>query len=310
MKVLYVCSAARCGSTLTDMFLGGHPQATSLGEVNFLAKAIRVGERCSCGALVRDCPDWQAVFKRLAPWGFDPQQPYRFRLWDAVAWTYVDQAHQTRGFLAGVRMRKSWMALRDLLPEGVRSHCPVPPAYEQALVNKMRLYEAVAAAWDKEVVIDSSKNVREAVELYRRDPDTVRILLVTRDGRGVYLSRRSSGRDREESVRGWLSYYGRALALLEKHVPAEARMQLKYEDIASAPRRAGETLCDFVGLRFQESMLQLDGAVRHMVNGNATRFAPGKGIKLDERWRQDLQPAELSYFDGRGGRMNAALGYR
>lgn len=310
MMVLYVCSAARCGSTLTDMFLGGHSRITSLGEVNFLAKAIRVGERCSCGPLVRDCPHWQAVFGRLERWGFNAQQPYGFRLWDAVAWTYVDQAHQTRSFLAAVRMRKSWMAVRDALPAPLRARCPVPPAYAEALANKMRLYEAVAAAWDKDVVIDSSKNVREAVELYRRHPDTVRILLVTRDGRGVYLSRRTSGRDPEESVRAWLSYYGRALALLERHVPPDARMQLKYEDIAGAPRHAGEALCRFVGLEFQESMLQLDSVVRHMVNGNATRFAPGKGIRLDERWRQDLAPGELSYFDGRGGRMNAALGYR
>lgn len=310
MNVLYVCSAARCGSTLTDMFLGGHPRATSLGESNFLAKAIRVGEKCSCGAPLRECEHWQAVYRRLERWGFSVQQPYGFRLWDAVAWTYIDKEHQTKPFLAAVRMRKSWMAARDFVPAGARSLVPVPPAYREALVNKMRLYEAVADAWDKDVVIDSSKNVREAVELYQRNPGTVRILLVTRDGRGVYLSRRSSGRDPEESVRAWLSYYGRALPLLERHVPAEARMQLKYEDIASNPRRAGERLCDFIGLDFQESMLRLDGVTRHMVNGNATRFAPNKGIALDERWRKDLQPAELSYFNGRGGHMNAALGYR
>ncbi|WP_157268370.1 sulfotransferase [Azohydromonas aeria] len=310
MKVLYVCSAARCGSTLTDMFLGGHPRATSLGESNFLAKAIRVGERCSCGALVRDCPDWRAVYQRLAAWGFDVDDPYRFKLWDAVAWTYIDQAHQTRAFLAEVKLRKGWMALRDRLPAPLRERAPLPAAHRRALANKMRLYEAVAAAWDKDVVVDSSKNVREAVELHRRDPDTVRILLVTRDGRGVYLSRRSSGRDREESVRGWLTYYDRALALLRAHVPQRAWMQLKYEDIAGDPQRAGRTLCDFVGLGFEPSMLQLDATVRHMVNGNATRFAPGKGIALDERWKRDLDPGELSWFNGRGAHMNAALGYR
>jgi hypothetical protein len=309
MKVLYVCSAARCGSTLTDMFLGGHPKAASLGESNFLAKAIRLGEKCSCGALVRDCGHWQPVYERLAHWGFDLQRPYRFRLWDAVAWTNVDREYQTRGFLAGVRVRGTWMSLRDLVPTSLRNLCPIPPAYNEALVNKVRLYEAVSAAWDKELIVDSSKNVREAVELFRRDPESVRILLLTRDGRGVYLSRRSSGRDREESVRGWLAYYTRALDLLERHVPPQARMQLKYEDIAGDPKRAGETLCRFIGLEFQATMLKLDSVVRHMVNGNATRFAPGKGIALDERWRRDLQPGELTYFDGRGGRMNAVLGY-
>jgi hypothetical protein len=292
------------------MFLGGHPKAASLGEANFLAKVIRLGEKCSCGELVRDCGHWQAVYERLAPWGFDVQRPYRFRLWDAVAWNNVDSEYQTRGFLAGVRARGAWMSLRDLVPTSLRNLCPIPPAYDEALVNKIRLYEAVAAAWGKELIVDSSKNVREAVELFRRCPESVRILLLTRDGRGVYLSRRSSGRDREESVRGWLTYYTRALDLLEKHVPPEARVQLKYEDVAGDAQRAGETLCRFVGLEFQATMLKLDSAVRHMVNGNDTRFAAKRGIALDERWRRDLQPGELSYFDGRGGRMNAVLGYR
>lgn len=309
MKVLYVCSAARCGSTLTDMFLGGHPRAASLGEANFLAKVIRLGERCSCGELVRDCGHWHAVYDRLAPWGFELQRPYRYRLWDAVAWGNVDKEYQNRGFLARTRARGAWMSLRDLAPASLRNACPIPPAYDEALANKLRLYEAVAAAWDKELIVDSSKNVREAVELFRRRPDAVRILLLTRDGRGVYLSRRSSGRDREESVNGWLAYYTRALALLERHVPVRARMQLKYEDVAQDPKRMGEALCRFIGLDFQDSMLKLDHVVRHMVNGNNTRFRPGKGISLDERWRRDLQPGELAYFEGRGGPMNAALGY-
>jgi hypothetical protein len=309
MKVLYVCSAARCGSTLTDMFLGGHPQAASLGEANFLAKVIRLGEKCSCGALVRDCPQWQAVYGRLARWGFDVQRPYRYRLWDAVAWGTIDQEHQTRGFLAAVRARGAWMALRDRVPVSLRNAVPIPPSYDEALGNKVRLYEAVADAWGKQWIVDSSKNVREAVELFHRHPGSVRILLLTRDGRGVYLSRRSSGRDRDESIKGWLSYYTRALELLDKHVPPEARMQLKYEDVAGDPQNAGEALCRFIGLEFQPSMLKLDGVVRHMVNGNDTRFAPGKGIALDERWRRELQPGELTYFNGRGGRMNAVLGY-
>jgi hypothetical protein len=278
--------------------------------VNFLAKAIRLGEQCSCGALVRDCGHWQAVYERLAPSGFDLRSPYRFRLWDAVAWNNVDKEYQTRGFLAGVRARGAWMSLRDLLPTSLRARCPIPPAYDEALANKMRLYEAVSASWDKELIVDSSKHVREAVELFRRSPAAVRILLLMRDWRGVYLSRRSSGRDREESVRGWLTYYTRALDLLHEHVPPEARMQLKYEDVASDPKHAGQTLCRFVGLEFQDSMLKLDSVVRHMVNGNDTRFRPGKGISLDERWRRDLQPEELAYFNARGGRMNAALGYQ
>lgn len=37
--VIYVCAAAHSGSTLSDMFLGGHSQIASLGELSFLGKA-------------------------------------------------------------------------------------------------------------------------------------------------------------------------------------------------------------------------------------------------------------------------------
>ena len=47
--VLYICSAARSGSTLTDMFIGGHSQTASLGEINLLGNAISLNAECSCG---------------------------------------------------------------------------------------------------------------------------------------------------------------------------------------------------------------------------------------------------------------------
>jgi hypothetical protein len=36
--VIYVCAAARSGSTLSDMFLGGHSRISSLGELSFRGK--------------------------------------------------------------------------------------------------------------------------------------------------------------------------------------------------------------------------------------------------------------------------------
>ena len=92
-RVLYICSAARCGSTLTDMFIGGHSQATSLGEINFLERAIGLNEECSCGEKLRNCPQWNKIFNniRLSRNKKKKKNPNAFKLWDILAYNKIDQ---------------------------------------------------------------------------------------------------------------------------------------------------------------------------------------------------------------------------
>ena len=159
------------------------------------------------------------------------------------------------------------------------------------------------------VMIDSSKDSREAVELYRLAPDRVKIVLLTRDGRGVFLSSRSSNISQSESLAGWIKYHRRALPLLEKQIAPGDLLTLRYEDFATNPEKAGRRLCEFAGLDFEAGMLDLAATTRHIVNGNDTRFAVGKGIRLDERWRDALAGDDLAYFNKYGSKMNERLGY-
>lgn len=311
-RILYICSAARCGSTLTDMFVGGHSHAASLGEINFLGKAISLDAKCSCGDNLRTCMQWRKVFDViLSAQGIDLiKNPYAFRLWDSLAAVGIDHRHQTLAYRAAVTFRKAWMEGRNHLSDGLRERFPIPPVLLKALHNKIDLYRAISRCWGKSVIVDSSKNFREAVELHQRWPDLVKVLLLTRDGRGVYLSRRSSGLSQSESVNGWLRYYRRAVPLLESHIAPSNLLKIRYEDLASDPEGTGRILCDFVGIPFESGMLDLAQATRHLVDGNNTRFAPGKGIRLDERWRTELYGAELDFFKRNGCDMNCRLGYR
>lgn len=309
--VVYVCSSARCGSTVTDMFLGGHPRIASLGESNFLGKAVQLGQACTCGATVRECLRWNAVFDAiLADSGVDLRQdPYGWPLWNARARVIVDHERQGLVFNAAFRLRKSWLLARARLPQPLRSALPLPPLLSTAVKNKLRLYQVVASAWGRSVVVDSSKNPFEAIELARRWPDRILVVLLTRDGRGVFLSKRSSGFARGESVSPWQTYYRRVLPLLQRDLPAANLARWRYEDIASDPEAFARSLCQKVGLDYDPAMMDLASGDRHMVGGNETRFAPGRGIRLDERWRRELQGDELDYFMRHGGRLNERLGY-
>lgn len=306
-RAVYICSSGRSGSTLIDMFLGGHSRAASLGEVNHLGKAVALRQTCACGAGVRDCGHWNQVFDDLASrTGCDfKKHPYSFRLWDALAGIVIDRNHQTPSYTGRVYLRKAWLDLRHL----TGNRLPLLPSQEAALRNKIMLFESIARQWGKQVMIDSSKDSREAVELYRRVPGRVKIVLLTRDGRGVFLSGRNSNKSQSESLSGWLRYYRRALPLLQENIAPSDLLTLRYEDFATDPEKEGRRLCAFAGLDFEPSMLDLAATTRHIVNGNDTRFAPGKGIRLDEKWRSALVGDDLAYFNKYGSGMNKRQGY-
>lgn len=310
-QVCYICSAARSGSTLTDMFLGGHPDVASLGELNFLSKAVSVEELCSCGAKVCECDAWRRVIDRISrERGIDfLDTPYAFRLWDMKAYNNIDHKHQTRMMLAQIRMNSLWMYLREAFPSPFRDHVPLPPTLSEAINNKIYLYKVISEEWNKRIIIDSSKSVREAIELYKKMNGGFRIIILVRDGRGVFLSRRKSGRTQRESLDGWLKYYQRALPLLSKHVREEDVFMLRYEDLASSPGDVGERLADFLGLDSSDALRSMSPGVRHLVNGNDTRFSVGKGITLDERWRRELAGDDMEYFMKFGDDMNHRFGY-
>lgn len=311
-RVLYVCSAARSGSTLTDMFIGGHSQTASLGELNFLNKVINLNHKCSCGADLRMCHQWREVFNAIKhSTNIDLLvNPYTYNLWDAISSDTIDYEWQTRSKVLAVNFRKAWLSGRNLLPNLLRDFIPIPPSLSKALDNKMNLYHEIARCWGKSIIVDSSKNDREAIELFKKWPDSIKIVLLIRDGRGVYFSRRSSGYTQSESIKGWLNYYQRALPALDKFIPSESLLKIRYEDLATKPEEVGRILCNFAHISFEPEMLDFTRFTRHLVGGNNMRFSSNKKIELDTRWQTELCGDELDFFMHTGGDMNRQLGYQ
>ncbi len=65
MKVVYVVSGTRSGSTVLDTVLGGIDGWFSSGELRFLwERGLLEGRRCGCGEPVTSCPVWSEVLRR------------------------------------------------------------------------------------------------------------------------------------------------------------------------------------------------------------------------------------------------------
>jgi Sulfotransferase family len=296
---------------LLDMLLGGHSSIASLGEFSYLGKAIALDQACSCGEPVSRCSEWERVFRlvELEKGVSLKHHPYALRQWDTRARVIIDRRQQTNAYRAACKIRRVLSDIRFRLPAQSPFRVPLSPSLRRGVENTICLYEIVRKEWGRSVVVDSSKNVHKALAVYEASPEDTRIVLLTRDGRGVYWSYRRSGFSRAESVAGWAGYYRRAVPFLNRTIAQDHLIRVRYEDLMRDTHGTLASISRFLGLTFEPTMTDLSNPVRHLFNGNDTRFARDRPIALDERWTREMGEDELQYFQSRGSRLNSQLGY-
>lgn len=310
-KYIYICSAARSGSTLLDMLLGGHSSGASLGEFSFLGKAISLQQSCGCGSQITECDAWDKVLSKIIlEKGINlREKPYALRQWDTKASVVIDPLQQTKGYLFLSK-------LRAILAKLHFSGCPnalkpgMPNSLKKGAENTEYLYELILKEWDKSFIIDSSKNYLKAIQIYKNSPTKTKVILLTRDGRGVFFSRFNTGFTKKESFQGWYRYYRSALYFLSKHIEKKDLLIVKYEDLMGDLEGELKRICAWAQIDYESEMCELSSGERHLVNGNNTMFKRDKPIKLDERWKTELQINDLEWFMKRAGDLNLMLGYR
>lgn len=311
-RYCYICAAGRSGSTFFDLLLGGHSKVTSLGEFSFFGKALALNQPCGCGSNLLDCAAWAQVLQRVQEERHVDlrETPYAMRQWDARAVRVVDKNQQTPAYLLARKLRSQWMSLRSSVPAGVRSFVPMPQSLRVGLDNTFYLYDVIRDTWGCQVVVDSSKNIQKALSLYERDPEHVRVVLLTRDGRGVFHSRLKTGLSLKASIEPWVRYHSQAEKQLGRHLSPDHLRAVRYEDLATDTQSVLEQMCDFLGLPFETQMIDLSAGERHIVNGNRNATSSrNEGVRFDENWRKGLSASELAFFERKGGRLNCHLGY-
>lgn len=309
-KYIYICATSRSGSTLLDMLLGGHSEGVSLGEFSYLGKAIALEQMCGCNMTVVECKVWNDFYTQvlLEKKVNFKKTPYVLRQWDTRAAVLVDKKQQTRTYLFFCRLRAFVTKLHFRSPSFFK--IPMPSLLKKGIENTAYLYDTVLKTRKKRFVIDSSKNFLKAIALYKRFPESTKVLLLTRDGRGVFHSRYCSGFSKKESLLGWYKFYSEAFFYLKRFVSNKDLLVVRYEDLMADLEGELKRICIWAEIDFEKKMMKLDEGERHLVNGNGTRFKRHKGVKLDERWRSELSDEDLKWFMNRAGVLNAKLGYK
>ncbi len=301
---VFICSAGHSGSTLLDMMLGSHSAAESAGELFHLPMDMALNNNCLCGKAMRDCNLWPEVMRRM---GVDPvSDPYALNLGYVIAKVgdgrRTSLQHKT---FSRIKIALKYCQLRyNLSLFGM-----LTPGFTQGISNTLAVYDHVRALTGKSIIVDSSKHYIRAVSLYLAQPEKNRIVVLVRDGRGVFYSSLKRGFGRKYSLNAWYNHYKRVFELLDRHVPKTHYTLVHYEDMIRNTEQTISRVCDFLGMKFEPSMLNFRAVVHHNVNGNDIKFISTSELHLDEVWKTKLEPADRNYFELRAGELNRHLGY-
>jgi hypothetical protein len=308
--VVYICSAGHSGSTLLDLILGSHSRMVSLGEVVFVPSSMVIGKDCSCGAAMSTCEYWQRLLQCMERrYGVDFwQEPRKLNLGFFHGHRNVDFERLTRWYVIRWKAQHAMRAAEIMLGAPVFS--TLTREFRRGLSTTFDYYDCARAAAGRPIVVDSSKHYIKGISLYQSRPDEVRLILLSRDGRGVMHSHVKRGVSRDYAISAWRNYYRRALPLIQRAVPESHVLRLQYEDLATNPESVVRNICSFTGIDFESRMLDFGSCEHHITEGNDMRSSDSSEIRLSTAWRHELSAADLEVFERRCGGINRMLGYR
>jgi len=319
-KLVYLAAASHSGSTMTAMLLGAHPELCSVGEL----KAINLGDKnsylCSCKKLVGECDFWQGVTDKMAKKGHD------FCISDAG----TDIRTGATPYMLRLLRPLVRKPLMEWVRDGLLSLSPVWRKQLPLLQKRNADYaRSIAEQANVDTVIDSSKIGIRLKYLLKNPELDIKVIWIVRDGRGVSLAYKNPSefadaknpklrgggagvtqehnRGVEVGANEWVRCNQETEAVLDT-MPNENWMQVKYEDICNNTEQTLDTLFEFIGVDPAKKRLDFK-TVEHHVVGNGMRLDDSEVIKLDDRWKTQLNDAELAKFYEVASPYHKKMGY-
>ncbi|RLJ16420.1 hypothetical protein DJ030_16860 [bacterium endosymbiont of Escarpia laminata] len=321
IKLVYLLAASHSGSTLTAMLLNSHPDTHTTGELKVTALGDIDRYRCSCQALIKECPFWNKVNKRMADKGYQFEIARAGTDFRGIGSSYVKRL--LRPLFRGGMLEFVRDTALMLNPTWRRD-------YPKVLKRNEDLIHSVAEVSGKRVIVDSSKIGLRLKFIKRIESIDLKVVRVNRDGRAVALTymdpagfadatnpelrgggmggdRREDMVSMQEAARRWLRSNEEADAIAAS-LSTDQLVQIKYEDLCADPDKVLDEVFTFIGVD-PDKRVKNFRSVEHHVIGNGMRLDDRSEISLDERWKERLTEEDLRIFSGIAGEKNRALGY-
>lgn len=321
-RLAYLLAASHSGSTLLTLLLGAQPGACTAGEL----KATSLGDpdsyRCSCRQPIRECDFWRQISGAMESRGFPS-----FEITSAGTSIFEVESPYVRRLLAPLYRGAAMEAVRDLglafSPEWRRLR-------PESNRRNLSIIESLLEVTGAKVVVDSSKVALRLKYLLQIPELDIRVIRVIRDGRAVSLTytdewnfadssepamRGGGTGDRRppprqsmvEAANEWKRSNEASDALVAR-LPANHWTEVRYEELCADPAATLRRLGEFLDLDPEQTILDFRSRPQHVI-GNGMRMDQTSDIRLDERWKSHLSPADLRAFDEVAGDLNRKYGY-
>jgi hypothetical protein len=299
-KLVCIIGTGHCGSTLLDLIIGSHSEVFSLGELI----AISSHMDNSSGAYPRICSVCRG---KCTFWNEKASWPLLQLYYSRKTALHRAAGKGARLIYSPYHLLSKWSGKNILVDSSKK-----PSWYKRQL---------------------QSRHGAGGITPY--------LIFITRDGRAVVNSylRKYPERGIETITKTWLQQVNGMNNFYEQFEPSR-RMKVKYEELASRPETVAGKLCEFLGIPYEKAMLTYWVHDHHLVAGNAgtnsliwkyrEMFSAepdedrggidpkemekyfdktyydqvGMGIRLDERWRQELGDDSRAAFDALAGEVN------
>ena len=289
-ELVFIFSNWYSGATLLSILLNNHSLIVCNGETfPFAYDELNKDQYiCSCGKHILQCDFYSAVSSPVKH--TDGSWNGYFRILPHLSnYNFVNKIALSFDRLVTFRnLFLSTSVLKRRLSSYLDAH--------------LEFYEKARSYFGGACYVDGTKSIRRA-ELFINNAKTtktiIKVVSLVRDGRGFchsFLKNRNlSKNDIKEAMKAWREY----ILLVDKFIIRYPDVQIKiirYEDLCSELPKTLNELCDFMGLDFEKSMI--DVPTEHHILGNRMRSGFDGNVREDLSWRKNFSKQEIEQING------------
>jgi hypothetical protein len=289
IKLVYIASIGRSGSTLLESMLGAHSAIETMGELHIWPHEITHNVRpCSCGEFVETCPFWSEMRRRVDPLAQPEPRLHFFREKHNAGRTLrlPKLAAFRRGFTPSPEVRRA-----------IETYGENNEGIFRAFISLMQEQQGVTPAW----IVDASKDPYRLAWLHHSGRFDIRVVHLVKDPRAFIYSVTKHLSDTEAGFTlhkrlyytarqsaAWIAQNALFSRLAASSFDERTYRLVKYESLATDPEGTFRGVCEFLETPYEAEAVKnfREGSV-HTIAGNPMRYET-RGISLDEKWKTRL----------------------
>ncbi|MDT7830207.1 sulfotransferase [Pricia sp. S334] len=275
IKLILLIGSGRSGSTLMDMLVNENPNIMGVGEISNWNNKV-FNEYCACGDIVKSCPFWSEVIRK-------------------VGWSEKDfQKYKEYQYEFNAPKRDSVFKIKDYTEKS---------GFNDFISKSNEIFNAISEVSNKQILFDSSKSPQRAFNLSKSDLFDVKFIYLMRDPRGVVWSFKKSfkknqkaglqkdmkGTSLQKALYSWLAVNSRAFSALKS--TSFPSLFVKYENFCANPNQEINRILEFVLGEKPKTEINLSESMQtesHVIAGNRLRMNKDIIIKPDFAWKKNL----------------------